>query len=527
MDVNTCLATTDVFRTLAVYSHIIPALAVVILGFFANLRAQNRAKVAYFFAFTVLFAVWLLGDVIVWTANSYNVVAAFWAPLDLTEIVFFLLLFGFVCTDLFDRTPRFLLPLLGVAAALPLGITLLGESVFELYQPACEMLENPFLSEYKRVLEALILGATLVLSVIHIVRTKVTAERIRVGLIAFSVVLFMGIFGETEYIASLSNVYEINLYALFTLPLFVLLLTIAITSYGTFRLGDTAVKALFYVFLVLAGTQFFFVEGVQSFLLALMSFAVVVTLGFMLFRSNEREIAARREVERLSEEKSEFMTFASHEIRNPITAMRGLASELSDGTFGELPKDARVASEKILIAGNEVLHLISEFLNKSKSELGQISYALSEFDAARTVSDLTDTFRANAAMKGLSLEKHISRGESRIRADEAKLKEVVGNLIDNAVKYTKEGRVTVSVATQKDKTRITVSDTGPGIPPETMPKLFQKFSRADAAKANLLGTGVGLYLAKVFIEGMGGRIWAESDGAGKGSRFIVEFSKTT
>jgi signal transduction histidine kinase len=103
------------------------------------------------------------------------------------------------------------------------------------------------------------------------------------------------------------------------------------------------------------------------------------------------------------------------------------------------------------------------------------------------------------------------------------VKEVVGNIIDNSLKYTRQGGITVSVDRIGVAIRVTISDTGVGIAPEVLPQLFKKFSRADAQRVNLLGTGVGLYLAKTFIESMGGRIWAESEGTGKGSRFLIEF----
>jgi signal transduction histidine kinase len=106
--------------------------------------------------------------------------------------------------------------------------------------------------------------------------------------------------------------------------------------------------------------------------------------------------------------------------------------------------------------------------------------------------------------------------------DQGKVKEVLGNLIDNSLKYTRQGSITVSVQREGERVRAIVKDTGVGIPADVLPKLFQKFGRADAQKANLLGTGLGLYIARVFIEGMGGRVWAESEGAGKGARFIVE-----
>ncbi len=103
------------------------------------------------------------------------------------------------------------------------------------------------------------------------------------------------------------------------------------------------------------------------------------------------------------------------------------------------------------------------------------------------------------------------------------MKEVIGNIIDNSIKYTPSGSVGVSISREANKVLVKISDTGVGISRETLPLLFKKFSRAtDASKQNILGTGLGLYLAYEFITAHKGKIWAESDGEGKGSRFIVE-----
>ena len=97
------------------------------------------------------------------------------------------------------------------------------------------------------------------------------------------------------------------------------------------------------------------------------------------------------------------------------------------------------------------------------------------------------------------------------------------NILDNAIKYTPEGTVDVSVTNAKRKVLIVIKDTGVGIDAETIPVLFKEFSRADLQKVNILGTGLGLYLAKVFTEANKGRIWAESDGKNQGSQFYIEF----
>jgi signal transduction histidine kinase len=280
---------------------------------------------------------------------------------------------------------------------------------------------------------------------------------------------------------------------------------------------------LFYLFVILAGTQFFSINDMFDFGLTCISFAVVIVLGLLLLRATESEQRQREIAERLSAEKSEFMAFASHEIRNPITAMRGYASMIADGTTGSTHKETLSAARQVLLTGDEVLMLISQFLDKSKVELGQITYDEAPFDFGAALSSVADGFRPHVEERGLSLHKDIDLSQHySVRGDQGKVKEVLGNLIDNSLKYTRQGSITVSVQREGERVRAIVKDTGVGIPADVLPKLFQKFGRADAQKANLLGTGLGLYIARVFIEGMGGRVWAESEGAGKGARFIVE-----
>ncbi|MDP3646067.1 MAG: HAMP domain-containing sensor histidine kinase [bacterium] len=250
----------------------------------------------------------------------------------------------------------------------------------------------------------------------------------------------------------------------------------------------------------------------------------ILITGLFLARSFRLEAKQQKEIEQLSTEKAEFMTLASHEIRNPITAMRGYASLITDGTAGEASDKVKDSAQKIFVLGDEVLTLISEFLNKSKLELGKLTYTITEFDLGEAVSAVVDGYRPHTEQKGLDLIKDVDPNEHlKIKADIARVKEVVGNLIDNSLKYTPHGSITVSVHRHGVHARVVVSDTGLGIPPGIMPHLFQKFSRADAAKVNILGTGVGLYLGKTFTEAMGGRVWAESEGRDKGARFIIEF----
>jgi signal transduction histidine kinase len=302
----------------------------------------------------------------------------------------------------------------------------------------------------------------------------------------------------------------------------------AISRYQLFNIRVIAAEFFIFSLWVFLVVRIFISNSVQDFWINGASFIVALILGFFLVRSVIRDVEQRERIEEMSNQKSEFMTFASHEIRNPITAMRGYASLITDGTVEHASPEVRAVAAKILVEGNDVLRIISEYLNKSKLELGQISYTKDPFDLSVAVSSIVDGYKPHAEQRDLTLEIHVDPSQKIvINADEGKVKEVIGNLIDNALKYTKHGGITVTVERHGVSVRTIIADTGVGIPAETLPQLFKKFSRADAQKVNLLGTGIGLYLAKTFIEAQGGRIWAESEGKDKGSRFIVEFPATS
>lgn len=324
---------------------------------------------------------------------------------------------------------------------------------------------------------------------------------------------------------SFGPVFGLDVYptTILTVPLYPVIMGYAILKYRLFDLKVVTAQIMAAIIFIFTFVKFLTATTTADHVINGGLVVIALVLGAYLIRSVMHEVEQREQIERLSNEKSEFMTFASHEIRNPITAMRGYASLIVDGTAGEISPQVKDASEKILVIGDTVLALISQFLNQSKIELGQIAYNISDVDLGKAVDTIVQGFQSHATQKDLTLNMHIDFPNLMVKADEAKLREVVGNLIDNSIKYTKEGGIMVTVEKRNGMGRVVVADTGVGIPQDTLPHLFQKFSRADAQKMNLLGTGLGLYLAKTFIEGMGGKIWAESEGSGKGSRFIIEF----
>ena len=258
-------------------------------------------------------------------------------------------------------------------------------------------------------------------------------------------------------------------------------------------------------------------DTVEQLLLRVAVFLLTIIIGIQLVKNTF-------EIELANEQKSELMSFATHEIRTPITVMRGYATMLLDGDRGEINEHVKDLLQKIMIAGNDVTTLLSEYLDKSKIELGQLEYAPTKFDVKTIVNELLVVFRVHADQKNIKITKSVPKTpKCNIFVDQSRLKEVLTNIIDNAIKYTPKGSISVSVKNEHGYVTIAIVDTGVGIESEVMPSLFKEFSRADLQKVNILGSGLGLYLAKKFTEAQNGKIWAESEGKDKGSQFYVQF----
>jgi len=258
-----------------------------------------------------------------------------------------------------------------------------------------------------------------------------------------------------------------------------------------------------------------------------------VILGVFLIRNVYKEVEQREKIEILAKELDkanerlkEFLSLATHQIRAPIAAIRGYASEILEGDFGEVTPTVRETVEIIASSSGELAHTVQDFLDISRIEQNSMKYDYTDFDLNELVQSTVNDLKPNIEKKKLSLNIELANEPLPIKGDRGKLQQVLANVIDNSSKYTPQGSITISTKVEDGKSRITVKDTGIGIKPETMGKLFQKFSRAeDATKANILGTGLGLYLARQLVEAQNGKIWAESEGDGKGSTFIIELPK--
>ncbi|HEY1750402.1 MAG TPA: EAL domain-containing protein [Caulobacteraceae bacterium] len=229
---------------------------------------------------------------------------------------------------------------------------------------------------------------------------------------------------------------------------------------------------------------------------------------------------AKEAAEAASVAKSDFLATMSHEIRTPMNGVMVMAEMLA---AGELPPKQRRFAEVIAKSGASLLAIINDILDFSKIEAGKLELEAAPTDPAEVIEDVLALFWERARAKGLDLAAHIDPATpALIEADPTRLRQVIGNLVNNAIKFTETGAVMVQAAPKGERLRIAVRDTGIGIPRDKIPALFEAFTQADQSTTRRFGgTGLGLAICKRLAEAMGGRLGADSE-LGKGSTFALE-----
>lgn len=234
---------------------------------------------------------------------------------------------------------------------------------------------------------------------------------------------------------------------------------------------------------------------------------------------------ANARLQKLDKQKSEFVSIASHQLRSPLTSIRGYASMLLEGSFGNISQKVKEPIERIEASAKHMTMAVEDYLNVSRIEAGNMKYELTDFNLRDEIEHIADDVRPVALKEGLVvLFRTDLKSRGLVHADIGKTAQIAHNLINNAIKYTKEGTITVFVRDDIAKKQIYVDivDTGVGMSEDTLHGLFQKFSRAENAnQVNTSGTGLGLFVALKMAEAMGGTIEAHSAGEGKGSRFTL------
>lgn len=288
-------------------------------------------------------------------------------------------------------------------------------------------------------------------------------------------------------------------------------------------------------------TDIFWIKALKSFILILF-----LGFGYALVKSVQLEIKRRQELENLTlqlettnvklssaykkletldKAKSEFISIASHQLRTPLTAIKGYISMIIEKAYGRPTQKMVKPLESIYTSNERLIKLVNDLLSVSRIEAGKIEFNFEKANIEEIIESVINELKNTVEKKGIYLKFEKEKKDlPKVTVDKDKIRQVIMNIIDNAIKYTSSGGITVRTAeSQNSKVEIIISDTGEGMTQEEISRLFQSFSRGEAGtRFWTAGAGLGLYIARQFVEMHKGRIWAESKGKEKGSTFYIE-----
>ena len=533
---------------LLLYSHIPTALVAILFAFFLVYKKRNTASISLFIV-CLCFALWCFLDLTTWFSfmGARNTMFT-WSLVDLTGLIFFFFSYRFLFTFINDYDlPRWQ-KITGLCLILPTALTtLLGLNLKGFDANLCEATEQSFVTFYPYLVQLIFIFSCICLGISSF---RSAAGRTKQAYILFATLgisIFLIFFFTATFVVkllieytTLNQAYNFTIYGLFGMPILLILLGYLIVQYRAFNIKLIGAQAIIATLVFLDGSQAIFSSSQAELVVNIITILLVILFGSFLIRSVKQEIAARERNELLAKElaganarlreldrqKSEFVSIASHQLRSPLTSIRGYASMLMEGSYGKMPAKIADVVSRIQESSSYMALSIEDFLNVSRIEQGRMKYECVDTNLIEMTEKIVDELRGPALKKGLVLlfrSKCESKGIANV--DPGKMRQIIYNVIDNSLKYTLKGSITVTVQDDvpASKLSIAVTDTGVGMSEETLGRLFDKFVRArNANTVNVSGTGLGLFVARQMIKEMRGTVTASSEGEGKGSTFTIE-----
>lgn len=523
------------------YSHFLSIITSLVLILYV-LKFGNNKLTNKIFTFTFLsFISWVVFALIFWASNRGDIIMLVWSLTLLVEPLTYIGSFYilYLLIDKKDLPYKYKVILfiiyLPLIVFVPTKFSLPGFDA-----STCLSIEGPIALYYTYFIEGLMIVLILGYSINKIVKNK--EKRFEILSLSIGIILFLFAFAWGNIIGSVTEDWQLAQYGLFGMPIFAGFLVYSIIKFRTFNIKLITTQALVVV-LWLALCAVLFIRTIENVrIIVSITLILFLIVGILLVRSVKREVEQREKIENLAKDleraneklreldqmKSEFLSLATHQIRSPLTAIKGYSSMMLDGDYGEFPVKAKNAVRTIMTSSQNLINIVGEFLDISRIEQGRMVYNKETFDIGELVKETLNEIMPNIKKAGLEIETKIPENFSaKTNLDKGKTKQIISNLIDNAIKYTPKGSIGVSLENHGHKTVIKIKDTGIGIEEKDIDKLFTKFTRTkDAFKTNVFGTGLGLYVAKKMMEAQGGNIHVESEGLGKGSTFVIEIPRT-
>ncbi len=526
----------NVFDPLIYYSHLVPLIVSLAIGFLVFLKSPKSLAARWLSVAIFLITLWLFFDLILWATEKPIYTMFFWSVINLIEPMIYAGMLFFVYAFVDGKSISFKHQAIVFGLLLPttlLAFTSWNLSYYDLTNCWREAVEGPLIY-YNYIIEATLVLWIIVFGMNRFQERSNAYEKRKIILIISSSAFFLFSLSIGNIVGSIQVEWDnAGQYGLFGIPIFTAALAYLIVKYHAFNIKLLAAQMLI-VALGFLTASLLFLEDIG--LIRLVIYITLIffsVLGYLLIRSVKREVEQRERIERLAEELQEtnkrqevLFHFIGHEVKGFLTKDANAFAALADGDFGALPEPLKPLVGQALMQARNGERSVTDILTASNLKKGTVAYTKEPLDLKMLTAEAIEKARAVAQQKGLALSFVADESSYQIVGDRGQIVDhVLRNLIDNAINYTLSGSVAVSLKKENGKIIFAVKDSGVGITEEDKKRLFTEGGHGkDSQKVNAHSTGYGLYIAKNIILAHGGTIRAESEGAGKGSTFIIEFS---
>lgn len=522
------------------YAHIPTILIAFFFGFYIFLNDRKSLLNRLLFSISFLVSIWMMINLITWTNIHSNLILFFWSffGLVLSLIAILCIYFIYVFLEKKDVSIRIKIIFLTLLApSLFLTVTRFNLSGFDITN--CDAFKFEWLpfKIYYTLLGVLALVWVLIL-LVRKYRNAVSDLKKQIVLMGLGIELFLFLFFVMIFLASyLTQIglladSELEMYGLIGVLIFIVYINILIVRFKTFNVKLLATQALVWGLVILIGSQFFFIKTSINFVLNGITFLGAVIFGFLLIKSVKKEIKQKEnlaklntDLEKLITQRESLVHLVTHKVKGSFTRTKYIFAGMLDGMFGDVNPEMKKIAQMGLESDDNGVKTVDLILNAANLQKGTVKYDLKPINLKDLVQSVLVEKKEAAEKKGLQMEVDMPDDEYKINADVFWLKEVVNNIIENSVRYTKVGSIKISLEKKDSKILFIVKDTGIGVSEEDKKNLFTEGGRGkESVKVNVDSTGYGLYTVKLVVEAHGGRVWVESEGSGKGSVFYVELA---
>ena len=517
---------------LVYYSHIPSSLVSLLIGTLVLIKNRTLlGKILFFISIT--FTVWVIFDLIVWTSYNSLHYMFFWSFFGILTSLLFILTIYFTYVFLFKKDAKNWIKWLFLISLIP--IFLLTPTTYNLPsfdQVWCLANEGTIFTTYYYAFGIFAFLVVLLLLFIKFLRTKDKIDRKEDLIFIIGVESFILMFFFTGFLSSyltdtgVFSSYDYELYGLFGMVIFMSFLAYLIVKFKTFNIKLIGAQALMWGIALLVGSQLFFIKTTTNYILTGVTLLIAVIAGFVLVKSVKKEIALREQLEIANNNQQALIHFITHQIKGFFTKSKAIFASIIEGDFGEASPVIQDMAKTGLESDNKAVTTIQDILSAANLKNGTIAYNFKKVNLAEMIRKIAGTFTDEIDKKGLKFEMDIPAEPLMIMADETQISQAFRNLIDNAMRYTLNGEIKLSLKINpenKNKIIFVIKDTGVGLSESDKVKLFTEGGKGEEAiKVNTNSTGYGLYIVKKIIESHQGKIWAESAGRGHGSKFCVE-----